>query len=311
MFSKQLTFLLKSYDYWGYYTEFASTNKNRHSFFVIFSLHVIAALCFTIFIGQVVLKSIIHTHLASRINDWFQLFCLVVVYWTIIIESFLKRNVQKQFWKIFGEINERYYQHVSLRLNIYFAKCLEFHIIVTVIQIILSAYFVCYHGSFPYYLFSLFFLVKMPQHRIFYYLLYVELIKFELKIVEAEVKQMADMSRNMCYFLFGKLKISFKKFQRHRFKWIRDYYSSIYELNVKLNDVFAWSQFLTVLCCFFVLLTESNWAYAHIGDRSFIYKQGFSENSCFSVYFHLHFEKNFLSFQCMGCPFDSYHALSF
>lgn len=71
------------------------------------------------------------------------------------------------------------------------------------------------------------------------------LIQTELKFINIE-----DIStRSLVYVL---------KLQKFR----TNFYF-IYEMLEKMNEIFGWSQVAAILFCFYLILSESNWAYIH------------------------------------------------
>lgn len=270
MFSKWIVVLLKYYDFLGYYTEFALTTKYHHAVFVVFLLHIFLASCLSAFSIQYILLPDFYPML-TMINSSFQLFCVLIVYWAVIIESYLRRNVQKQFWRILEVIESQHYRRVHSQLTSYLIKFFEFFVAFVLAQITLNAQFISHTGLISCYLLAYLILVKISQDRMLYYLLHVELLHIELKMIEQEVQRMVIISRNKCSLLNTHLTM---ENQRNRFKCIRDYYRLAYDLNVCINSIFGWSHFATILCYFYFLLTDLNWAYAKISER--VQMQGFS-----------------------------------
>lgn len=272
MFSKWIIVLLKYFDFWGHYTEFSvSKGKYHRSVFIIFVLRIFSALSLTLLIAEFL---VLPVPLLTTVNCWFQFFCVSMVYWTTIIESYSQRNAQRKFWEILRRISEKYYEHSSLTLASYLSKFLEFSIVFTAAQLILNGYFILTNGSLPCYLFAHSILIRMCQDRMLYYLFYLELLNFELHVIDEGAKQIALITRNNCFSTPEKLNFSFEKIQRNRFKCMRNYYCLISELNTCINSVFGWSYFATVMCCFYIVLTEFNCAYTKFNEMSFIYKQG-------------------------------------
>lgn len=99
------------------------------------------------------------------------------------------------------------------------------------------------------------FLLSMYQHRIFYYLFYLDLLRNELKTIVNKVKKMV---RSLKIPKIYRKKKTFKKFEQNRLKWIREYYKLIYEMNECLNSVLGWSNLVTILFSFALILTDLN-----------------------------------------------------
>lgn len=82
-------------------------------------------------------------------------------------------------------------------------------------------YFLNFVKNYFFYRLAYLFFVTMYRTCIFYYLFYLELIKYELKL---------DGPKQM--------------------KTIYNHYSKICELNDCINQIFGWSNFVTILYCF-------------------------------------------------------------
>lgn len=267
MFSKWTIIVLKYY-FWGYYThaEFTHSIRRSRATFIIFSLQIIATFSMTVVIAEFLSEVNPYPSLTT-INDWFQHSCMLIVQWSIIMESYAQQNMQKQFWQIFRKIDKQYHQHKSINLSTYLIKFLVYIVLLNSSQLIMNVYFISYEGFYPYYLVSYYFLIKTCQDAILYHLFYVELINYELCIIEQEAQQMSSMGRSSLISIDEKLR-------ENRFKWIRNYYRSVYELSLCINSIFGWSHFAAVINCFYLVLTDFNWAYENIGRRSLIYRPG-------------------------------------
>lgn len=111
---------------------------------------------------------------------------------------------------------------------------------------------------------GLFFLLYMLcRNRVFYFLFYIELIKYELKIIEKESGDKSSSDRNETEI-----------FSRRRFLWLREHYQTIYEIKEYVNSKFSWSNTATVMYSFNLVLTDVNWMYRVIRRRDTNYVVG-------------------------------------
>lgn len=87
-------------------------------------------------------------------------------------------------------------------------------------------------------------LMLICRLRFFYYQFYVEVINFELSVIEKEAKKMFETSMND---FFGGIN---NPFELQRLKWIREYYAIIQKMSVFVNAIFGWSNVALILYCF-------------------------------------------------------------
>lgn len=276
MFPKRIFILLKFFDAWGYCTESSAASKYHHKFvFCIYSIHIFIATLLTVYLCEFCYGFLaIHFDMINIVNKLFHYLTTLMTYWLIIIESHSQRKRQKQFWQVFQQIDEKYHRHTRFILSSYLFKFIEFLIVFSVVQMICAIYFAIHYFDFHnamYYIYIPFYniLTKMYQYRVFYYLFYVEVIHFELKAIEKEVKTTYNVLRSDCSCLPIRTNILVENI-----KWMRNYYHLVHQLNMYLNSIFGWSQLATILCCFYFILTDLNWAYDNINSRPIHYVSG-------------------------------------
>lgn len=268
MFPKRITHLLRFFDAWGYCTESYDTSKYDQVALLIFLFHISLATTLTLFVfgfflGRDVMAS--HYEMHQIVNKLLHFSSVLLTYFAIIIESYSQRKIQKHFWRIVRQIDDRFHRHKRFVLHTYLFKFTEFLLVFSVIQVEIGGYFAETMGFYRvvYYLLAYIVVMKMYQFRIFYYIFYVELINFELKSIETEVKMIYNLSRSNCPCLTGNA-----KYPVENFKWIRKYYCLVHSLNTCLNSIFGWSQLSTITCCFHLIVTDLNWAYENISTKS-------------------------------------------
>ena len=109
--------------------------------------------------------------------------------------------------------------------------------------------------------FSYIFVLSVFQNRSFYYLFFVELIKYELHLIWSELDEIMSNRHSGKSKSVWKEKDFIKQFYRIRFKWIREFYQSIYDMNIALNTVFGWSNVVIILLSFHLMLGDINYVY--------------------------------------------------
>lgn len=255
MFSKWIIYLLKYYDFCGFHTELNKPCQTGINMFIIHILMASFLTCSTlIFAMQPTVSADISLNM---VNNSIQYSSGLIAYWMIIMESYIQRKHQRHFWTIYKQACHQNCRHKSPNLRNYLLLFFEYFLIFSLIQIYLMEYFFFFVGSFIYFMFTYHVLVKMYQNRIFYYLFYVELIKHELITIQKELKRLVAISKSDNFV-----------WERNRYANLRKYYQLIYEMVCCLNEIFGWSQFTTILFCLHLPLTDLNWAYIRIHERS-------------------------------------------
>lgn len=288
MFPRRIIVLLRFFDAWGYCTEFPIAKKYSRATLFIFLLHItLATMSFFIFAYlQYWNMTINHYEMHLIVNQVFHFSSILLTYYTIITESYTQRKVQRQFWQFVRQIDDRFHRHKCFTVSSYLFECTEFLVVFSLIQIKISGYFATFNGAYRsvYYVLAYIPVVKMYLHRVFYYLFYVELVNFELKAIKDEVKAVHDVMRNDFLWVRGST-----DFPIQNIKWARNYYCLIHRLSLCLNSMFGWSQFATILCCFYFLLTDLNWAYERITTFAIDYSFGnMNRRNIFRIYFFKH-----------------------
>lgn len=268
MFSKRIIILLKFFDMCGFQTETSKFTGSRKNTVKIFLAHNILALTLTCFVFAHSMRPLLQNEtLPYMVNEIYQIINGMFTYWIIIVESYVRRRTQQQFWHVYEYIEKhcrKCKQFVSRSYNI---KFVEYFSVVTTIQIIFLTYFTHYVGN--YFLFRIAYLFSqiMYQYRVFYYLFYLELIKFDLETIKNELKRIVAVSQQSCGFDGYECSAT-------NLKRINSYYQLICELNKHINHIFGWSNVLTVLYCFHLPLTDGNWATWELEERSNVYIAG-------------------------------------
>lgn len=216
--------LLFYFDLWGFCTQFKRSPKQRNFHRLILATHTIVASVATSLIAKYMQR--LDGDLSLRaVNDVLKFTVLLLVYWLSIFELYSKRYTQRKFWYIVHYIDKRFcsLQRFDLgkypsKLQIYFllslfVYCIDFKQLFSVEFV---SFWLCY-----------LFVVWIYQNRSFYYLFYLEWIKQELKHVVHEANEIVYIYQTST---FQTKNYAMEQFHRNRFKWLRQYFGSIYDL---------------------------------------------------------------------------------
>lgn len=185
------------------------------------------------------------------LNFAFFYVALLISHWIILIESHLKKFAQDRFWQIHGHLNDvsnDFGQRNSMKRKYLFKYAL--HICMFIVMLFLSSRdkHTTASAVMTYYV-----LLFVCNNRLYYFLLYLELIKFELEqIKNALVKN----QRTDCHDEYLRL-----------LKLVQNDYQRVYELTSCMNMFFGWSQFTTIIISFYTLVTYFNFIYQQIEGK--------------------------------------------
>lgn len=329
MFSKWMRFLLQFYDICGFCTE-TSINTSRKNTIMLFVFHILwTCLCSYFNIKFSMQPSVYRDILPFSIN-----FCVhhvsgIFTYWMIIIESYSNRPAQRRFWQIYERINMHYRGGRSKSFRRYSIKLIEYFSVSATVQIFFMQYYMqCVQSLF---FFRLFYLVSVTvcQYRAFYFLLYLDMMKYEMEAIKSETKCAATLSRSNGTFIQSTEEganhrsnsaITLENVIEYNLKRINGYYQLAYELSECINQIFGWSNFTTVLYCFHLPLTEANWALWAISFRPsgyrisiYLYLVFLTDKKCIYIHCVCMVVTLFMNFSLrhMDDSFNCYDILSF
>lgn len=283
MFPHWIQCLLKFYDICGFYTESSkiTSDRKKNSSAIIFLIHSVLAFVFCGFcLGHSMQPVILQKVLPYMVNELLQMTNGMFTYWVIILESYFQREAQREFWRTYKHIKEHHNSCQKSLLRIYLIKLFEFMSVVIVIQIIFLQSFTHYVGNYMLFRVAYLFSQTMYQYRVFCYIFYLELVKYELKTIKIELKQIVDVSGlhiNFKKVINGRTKrcgSTMGKISENNLKNINAYFQLVYKLTDVINQIFGWSNFTTILYCFHLPLTDGNWAISEIGARESGYIRG-------------------------------------
>lgn len=187
------------------------------------------------------------------INKFVPFICASIMYWILLIKAYTQRGSQHMLWKLVQHIDKRYVQHKNIFFKYYSLKFIGYFVLCTI-----QCYVIFKYSSFPLWIVLTILFVTLPitslsliyQMGQFYYLFYVNLIKFELKMIENEVKQICAAYKLKYFWGIYNFHSQIGRFDRSRFLWIREYYQLIYQLSEVINLNFGWLISAIVLYCF-------------------------------------------------------------
>lgn len=252
MLPTRIMCFLTLFDVCGFYTNSSSFAKRRKYIVFVYFVHFIVISFLTIFFFHLIIQFYPVLGITEAISEFLQYSIGLLTYYLIIFDSILYRRKQQHFWNVLRQIYARF-QYQAKTLRSYIIKIVEFFsvtLLIVVVRLSIKS-FVDTIIDFAYAV-----LFKICQLRIFYYIFCLEVIYFQLKIIETELKNIQILSSrsSICFF-----------------QWLRKHFEHVYEMVDDLNGSFGWSNVSAISYCFYILLTDLNWFYIHYHDLSHTY----------------------------------------
>lgn len=234
-FERVLTF----FDIFGYNTGSSRLSRRKTMIIVLYFVHISMALIFSFYIFHLtfILK---YLRFVELMNSLFQYSTAILTYWFIVIDSVFHRKEHRHFWAILQQIDEFIHPQNHFNLKIYLIKFIQY-----MFTTFISVCMIIPMHDFSDVALIVVTVVKLCQIRIFYYIFCVEVLHFQLNVIENEIQKM----NKMMDFKVGVF----------QFRWIREYYYHVFRMTCILNKFFDWSHVAAVSFCFYLLLTELNW----------------------------------------------------
>lgn len=180
--------------------------------------------------------------LLGAINDSSQCVCLLITYWTILIESFTNRKAQRFFWSGYVQLNDS--SHIASNilnlfelffLSIYYAAILLVEVCLLGIPLnVLMPYCILY---------------AIVQTRVIYQLFCVRLITAELSFIDHKLGEIVRSLEKNGACIEQAMKETRRK---HRIG---------HELVNQINGNFGFSTVATILSQFYLIYANTNWLY--------------------------------------------------
>lgn len=254
MFSSYVFILLHFFNLWGFCTELselrASRWRHRKLAVLMIVLHIIYLCCMCGLIWCFLYSSGV-IDLLDATNDAIKFAGAAITRLIVIFESYAKRNVQRKFWNIFCRIRTKFNRcDHNLLCRSYFAESGPFLGVMIVIKC-MHYYRLDTNELTLDFLIALVSLQTMAMIRVFHYLFFIHLLDYQLDEIGTEAESLAEASDN-------------EWISNERFRWIRMYYDLVYELSNCINEIFGWSNVVSILYLFLLLAVDIIWVYSHM-----------------------------------------------
>lgn len=261
--------ILHCFDVFGFNSGISYLSTNPHTIYCIYIVHVSIVTFATLFMFWMTVQYYSVMGFALATNEFGQYLICICSYWFVISESLFHRQSHRKFWLLLDHIDCHFSGQSKTQFRGYALKFIQFFLTTLLMfairmiwKIIDSKIDIMYNILF-----------KICQIRLFYYIFCLEIVDIQLKMIEIETYNVVNLLKMKESQLLS-IDKSIGLFALRRLKWIREYFYCIHEMIINLNEMFGWSHVTTTLSCFFLLLSEINWTYAHFHALPFAYRTG-------------------------------------
>lgn len=257
MSPKWLTILLKYFSFWGFHCVPSVKFGGSTASSLIFVFHIV----FCSWCSFVVLRAFAEQQAIMEFLDALNFFLNFITfaasYWLIIFDSYTNQTDQNKFWKIYSKIQEEYGHKFDMKKWDYFVPSIvlligssSIYTLVLIRENITGVATIMMNIAFLY----------IFDHRLFFYLLHLKAIAFQLWKIDNQLKEMMNTNPLLNGDSERMHSIQFLH-DRNQFKWIRRYYEMIYQMCESVNTIFGWSHLALVMLNFHTSVTFLSFIY--------------------------------------------------
>lgn len=260
MLPKWIKHTLKYYSFYNFYLAPSTTILGKSFKYFVLLIHVIlSAWCtFNAFDMFAEVQSIM-AHL-DTLNLFGYYLSGSLTYWLIIFDSYSMQKTQNEFWRSYVQINKQLRPQRNDRKRIYLITL----IMLPVMDILFFAFAITHERTTqPADKIMHVFFLDLFAHRACFYLLFIKVIELQLQNISTELENMLKLAKfvdeqpnNACQ--------KFNQFMENRFKWIMNYYKTIYEMSQNVNEIFGFSHLSLILLNCFCIFAFINFMYRRI-----------------------------------------------
>lgn len=267
MLPHRISTVLIIFDAFGFNSGWTKLSNSPLSVALFRLLNILSVSFFTHYKYHFVMEYYSSFGIIDKVNEMIALSVPLYAWWLVIIDSFLQQHSHKQFWTIIQQINDRYCDQSKYNYRPYLLKFIEFFIVTSLFAIFVLASTALQSSEMfldLLFAFAHVLLIKVLHMRIFYYLFCLDLVNFQLKVIDCEMTSIknCDLNKMNNYGTENMGQISKMSFLSSKSKRFHEYSGCTFELVNHLNEIFGWSQVIAIPSCFYLLLTDLNWMFS-------------------------------------------------
>ncbi len=258
---------------------FNHSKKLNHTILMTISfVHIILLTSMATFVYQFSRQIFFDDDSFGEFNDTIKFTVVVIAYYAIVIESYLKRETQSKIWNLLAQCYQTDRLDEIDQCKLW--NCKEF-----------NSYFFGYFGlaflcelyrmpfilnrsqSLNYWCLSMILLIA-SRSRHMQYIFYLNIVKRQFRHLFEELKLIEEYSQYDRSKLTSSLQFTYNQFLCRRLFLAREDYSLIYEISTHINDAFGWSHLVNLTHSFVQILTDVYWCYWNIDNETYVLSGG-------------------------------------
>lgn len=262
MFPKWIFCVLICFSLCGFFPHIVKILSRRQCLIFVLLFHILLTAMLMLYSIQVYTWLDSTTSKLNLMVGFSEYFVALITHLANVIEAFVQREYQRKFWRIYKIVDRKYAQQYNQNFRSYSVKFFQ-HFMFNIINI----YFIRAESILTLCVFvPLALLLAFGRLRIFFYLFYLQLVRFKLRVLAKEAHQ------NTTYSKQPDPDLKTRNRTQHRFKSIRKDYESVCVMNDYINSIFGWSILLTILSSIIYLQSSVSWFYYYSRRRSIFFQ---------------------------------------
>lgn len=177
----------------------------------------------------------------------------ILVYFNLDLEEWKSKVFRKYTWKLFFWVISSILIYVQIMRKVYEADSRKMFIVCRN-YLNIQKHFLLVHIWFYFWCLAVFPYI-VCQSSIFYYCLYVDLLKEYLILINEEIRLIGIVSKSIN-------KNEWNLF--YNLKFLKEAHNILCDVNSGINGIFGWSHLVNVTAYFIVLTVDIYWIYFHI-----------------------------------------------
>lgn len=181
-------------------------------------------------------------------------FSCAMIYWLIIFESYAIQSVQDAFWQNYLTIHKRFCFEIEIkkRNNLITIVLLPVIDVVVFLIAVTNERATMHSTKIMHFIY-----LDLCAHRMYFYVLHVKIIAFQLRQISMELKKIRKLVEYRVYQQKRSV-AQYDQLIKERLNWILNYYKIVYDMSDNVNRIFGWSHLALVLLncyCIFSFLS--------------------------------------------------------
>lgn len=263
MIPKSVAFILKYYSLYNFHSLSSAKVDGKLIRCVILIFHVsLCTWCTINTLDYMPKMQAIMARLDALYLFGYYISC-AVIYWLIIFESFTKQSVQNAFWQSYLTIHKRFCFETEIKKRTNLITIVLLPVIDVVVFLIVVT---TERATRPSTKIMHFIYLDLCAHRMYFYVLHVKIIAFQLRQLSMELKKIRELVE-YCVYQQKRSVVQYDQLMKEKLNWILNYYKIVYDMSDNVNRIFGWSHLALVLLNCYCIFSFLNFFYRNFEKK--------------------------------------------